>query len=180
MYMFLRGLKDKFKYKSGLKFLREELKSPPSAPQRPKGISSIGVIVDLDAFDRAERFQEFIEAFGLRPNAVKVIGYRGFYDTNSPYATPVFSEKDLGWHGVIENSYASEFLSREYDLLVNYYDSTNLMLQLMSIKTRARLRVGLGGLDKSFNDLILHVPMGDFPTFKKELHKYLKVFKELV
>ncbi len=177
--MFLRGLKDKFKYKSGLKFLKKELSNPAPAPKRPKGISFIAVLVDLDAFDRTERFHEFTESFGLRPNAVKVIGYRSFYDTNSPYATPVFSDKDLGWNGAIHNSYVNEFLSREYDLLVNYYSKPNLMLQLMSIKTKARLRVGLAEVEMDYNDLILQVAMGDFATFKKELHKYLRVMKEL-
>jgi hypothetical protein len=179
MYMFLRGLKDKFKYKSGLKFLKKGLRSPGAAPERSKGISFIGVLVDLDAFDRAERFHEFSESFGLRPNAVKVIGYRSFYDTNSPYSTPVFSDKDLGWNGAIHNSYVNEFLSREYDLLVNYYSKPNLMLQLMSIKTRARLRVGLAEVEMDYNDLILEVAMGDFATFRDELHKYLKVMKEI-
>lgn len=177
--MFLRGLKDKFKYKSGLKFLKKELSNPAPAPKRPKGISFIGVLVDLDAFDKAERFHELSESFGLRPNAVKVIGYRSYYDTNSPYATPVFSDKDLGWNGAIHNSYVNEFLSREYDLLVNYYSKPNLMLQLMSIKIRARLRVGIVEVEKDYNDLILQVAMGDFATFRKELHKYLRVMKEL-
>jgi len=178
--MFLRGLKEKFKYKSGLKFLKKELGSPVSVPQRPKGISSVGVIVDLDAFERVERFQEFTEYFKLRPNAVKVIGYRSFYNENSPYATPVFSEKDLGWNGEINNSYANEFLSREYDLLVNYYTQANLMLQLMSIKARARLRVGLAGTERELNDLIMQIHTGEFDTFRDELQKYLTVLKELV
>jgi hypothetical protein len=177
--MFLRGLKDKFKYKSGLKFLKKELGNPAPAPDRPKGIYSLGVIVDMDTFDRVERFHEFTEAFGLRPNAVKIIGYRNFYDTNSPYATPVFSEKDLGWNGAIENSYANEFLSREYDLLVNYYTAPNLMLQLMSIRTKARLRVGFAEQDTAYNDLILQLPISEFKTFRLELHKYLKVLKEI-
>ena len=132
--MFLKGLKDKFKYKSGLKYLKEELNSPPEILERPKGITSIGIIVDLDSFDQAEKFFDFIDDFKLRPNAVKVIGYKSYYDKNSPYATPVFSDKDLGWNGNIENSYALEFLSREYDLLVNYYTVDNLMMQLMKKK----------------------------------------------
>jgi hypothetical protein len=177
--MFLRGLKEKFKYKSGLKFLREELRRAPQSVVRPQGIASIGVIVDLDAFDRAERFFEFIESFGLRPNAVKIIGYRSFYDKNSPYSTPVFSDKDLGWKGNIENSYALEFLSREYDLLINYYAQDNLMLQLMTVKTRARLKVGFAEVDKNLNDLILDVPLKEFVTFRTELQKYLRVLKEL-
>jgi hypothetical protein len=177
--MFLRGLKEKFKHKSGLKFLREELKREPQSVVRPQGITSIGVIVDLDAFDRAERFFEFIESFGLRPNAVKIIGYRSFYDKNSPYSTPVFSDKDLGWNGKIENSYALEFLSREYDLLINYYAQDNLMLQLMTVKTKARLKVGFAEVDRNLNDLILGIPIKEFATFRSELQKYLRVMKEV-
>ena len=177
--MFLKGLKDKFKYKSGLKFLKEELNSPPEIIERAKGIRSVGVIVDLDSFDHAEMFYDFIEDYQLRPNAVKIIGYKGYYDKNSPYSTPVFSDKDLGWNGNIENSYALEFLSREYDLLVNYYTKDNLMMQLMTIKTKARINVGFAEVDQSFNDLILEADLQDFKTFKNELKKYLLVMNEI-
>ncbi|NNF19820.1 MAG: hypothetical protein HKN61_08565 [Flavobacteriaceae bacterium] len=177
--MFLKGLKDKFKHKSGLKYLKAALQSPTKVVSRDRGIKSIGVIVDLDRFDQAERFSEFVTDFNLQPNAIKVIGYKEFYDKNSPYATPVFSDKDLGWKGAIENSYALEFLGREYDLLVNYYDKENLMLQLMTIKSRARINVGFSQVDKNLNDLILQVPLEDFKVFKEELHKYLKVLNEL-
>lgn len=177
--MFLKGLKDKFKYKSGLKFLKQELSNPHEVVERSKGITSVGVIVDMDKFDKTELFYEFVEDFKLRPNAVKVIGYKSYYDKNSPYATPVFSDKDLGWNGDIENSYALEFLSREYDLLVNYYKQENLLLQLMSIKTKARIHVGFPEVDPNFNDLIVNTAMADFKTFKQELKKYLAVLSEI-
>jgi hypothetical protein len=177
--MFLKGLKDKFKYKSGLKYLKEELNSPPEIIERPRGINSVGIIVDMDTFDHTESFYDFIEEYKLRPNAVKIIGYKGYYDKNSPYSTPVFSDKDLGWNGNIENSYALEFLSREYDLLVNYYTQDNLMMQLMTIKTKARINVGFAALDRSFNDLILEADLQDYKTFKNELKKYLQVMNEI-
>lgn len=174
-----KGIKDKFKYKSGLKFLKDELKQPFPEVKRKKGITSIACLVDLDSFEDANLFYEFVEEFSLRPNAVKIIGYKSYYDKNSPYATPVFSDKDLGWNGAIENSYVLEFLSREYDLLVNYYTVDNLLLQLMSVKTRARVRVGFMEVDEQYNDLILATPMNDFKTFKLELKKYLRVLNEI-
>ncbi|MCW5516534.1 DUF6913 domain-containing protein [Muriicola sp. Z0-33] len=177
--MFLKGLKDKFKYKSGLKFLKQELKSPPEIIDRSGGISQIGVIVDMDEFEKTELFYEFIEDFNLRPNAVKIIGYKSYYDKNSPYATPVFSDKDLGWNGAIENSYALEFLSREYDLLVNYYSKDRLLLKLMTIKTKARINVGFPEVDRHLNDLIMETSIKDFKTFKQELRKYLGVLNEI-
>ncbi len=177
--MFLKALKDKFKYKSGLKYLKSELNNPPPSIERNKGISSVGCIVDLDKFDNANVFFELMDEFSLRPNAVKVIGYKSYYDKNSPYSTPVFSDKDLGWGGAIENSYALEFLSREYDLLVNYYTEENLLLKLMTLKTKARIKVGFGEVDKNLNDLILNTSMEDFKTFKQELKKYLVVLNEI-
>ncbi len=177
--MFLKAFKDKFKHKSALKFLNEALKKPESVTKRKNGITSIGCIVDLDTYDGANTFYEFQDEFKLRPNAVKIIGYKSFYDNNSPYATPVFSDKDLGWKGNIENSYVLEFLSREYDLLINYYNEQNLLMQLLTVKTKARIKVGFPDIDKNLNDLILGTPIKDFKAFKKELKKYLLVLNEI-
>ena len=159
--------------------MREELENPPRPSSRKQGVHMLGVIVDLDMFPRAESFEEFINVFGLRHNAVKVIGYKKDYDTNSPYSTPVFSDKDMGWNGEIDNGYVQEFLSREYDVLINYYSEKNLMMQLMTVKTRARIKVGFATVDKTFNDIIMDCPMKDFDLFKNEIRKYLNVLKEL-
>ena len=64
-------------------------------------------------------------------------------------------------------------------MLVNYYTQENLMLQLMSVKTKARVRVGFVEVDEQYNDLILASPMKDFKTFKQELKKYLRVLNEI-
>ena len=178
--MVFKGIKDKFKHKSGTKFLEQELKRFPVALNRKPGIHSLGILADLETFTAEDRFFELVEDLKLRSNAIKIIGYREFYDKNSPYATPVFSDKDLGWKGVIENSYALEFLSRDYDLLINYFDKPNLLLHLMSVRTRAALRIGFSGIDPVYNDLILQSPMSDFDTFRVELKKYLGLFNQLV
>ncbi|NHF59308.1 hypothetical protein FK220_008150 [Flavobacteriaceae bacterium TP-CH-4] len=174
-----KGIKDKLKYKSGVKFLNEALQQPVVPAERTHGITSVGCIVDMDEFDNTDVFFQLQEEYSLRPNAVKIIGYKNYYDKNSPYSTPVFSDKDLGWNGNIENSYALEFLSREYDLLINYYKKDNLLMKLMSVKTKARFRVGFTEVDSYFNDLILDVPLNDFKVFKQELKKYLGVLNEI-
>lgn len=177
--MFLKALKQKLKVKSGRKHLKQLFNKPLEKGSSSKGIMTIGCIVDLDKFDDTNLFYQFVEDFSLRPNSVKIIGYKEFYDKNSPYSTPVFSDKDLGWNGKIENSYALEFMSREYDLLVNYYTDDNLLLQLMTLNSKARIRVGFSEIDNNLNDLILNTPISNFGLFKKELKKYLKIFKEI-
>ena len=41
------------------------------------------------------------------------------------------------------------------------------------------MRIGFAGVDPVYNDLILQSPLSDFETFKKELKKYLVLFKQL-
>ncbi len=177
--MFLKALQQKLKFKSGEKAIKQLLVSPLQHARTNKSVATIGCIVDLDKFSDTNLFYEFVSEFSLRPNSVKIIGYKKFYDKNSPYATPVFSDKDLGWKGNIENSYALEFFSRDYDLLINYYTDDHLLLKLMTLKTKARIRVGFAEIDDNLNDLILNVPISNFDIFKKELKKYLKIFKEI-
>lgn len=177
--MLLKGLQDKLKVKSGRKFLEATLEIPRQAVDRKKGITAVGCIVDTDHFTKADSFYELIEEFSLRPNAVKIIGYKRDLDQSSPYAIQMFGDKDLGRKGQIENGYVLEFLSREYDMLINYYTDDNLMMKLLSVQTKARLKVGLGSVDNKLNDLILNTPLQDFTTFKEELKKYLKVLQEI-
>src|SRR5690606_13498393 len=82
--MFIKGLQDKFKVKSGLKYLKGELEKKPGPVDREKGIRSVGCIVDVDRFESPEVFYELIEEFSLRPNAIKTVGYKREHDRNSP------------------------------------------------------------------------------------------------
>ncbi|MFT4832123.1 MAG: hypothetical protein ACI815_001775 [Psychroserpens sp.] len=177
--MFLRAIIDKFKHKSGQKFLKRELAKPKQQIERSKGVSSIGCIVNLDQFDDVKVFHDLVNEFSLQPNAVQVIGYREEYQENSPYANPMFSDRDLGWGGTIQNGYAQEFLSKEFDLLINYYTEDKLLLQLMTLQAKARLSVGFGEVDKNLNDLILNTSIQDYDIFKKELRKYLLILNEI-
>lgn len=177
--MFLKKFKDNLKIRAARKFIKRELESPSNTPKGRVGITTIGCIVNLDEFKDVESFNEFAEEFSLPPNSVKVIGYKAVGDNNSPFGTPTFSDEDLGFKAKIENSYALEFLEGEYDVLVNYYTREQLPLQLMSVKTKARLKVGFGGVNEKINDLILNTPINDFQTFKKEMRKYLGVLNEI-
>lgn len=177
--MFFKGIKDKLKRRSAQKYMQQTLAKGATEVKRKKGIKKVGCIVDLDVFDTSDAFYELLEEFKLPPNAVKIIGYKRVYDKNSPYATPVFSDQDLGWNGDIENSYVLEFLNREYDIVINYYQENHLMLNLLSLKTRARLKVGFKEIGTEYNDLMLANNLSDFKTFKTELKKYLVVLKEL-
>ena len=78
----------------------------------------------------------------------------------------------------IENGHVTEFLSREYDVLINYYERETLLLKLLTLSTSARLRVGFSEVDHRLNDLILDTTLEEIEAFKLELKKYLTVLGE--
>ena len=176
--MLLRVIQDRFKEKSGRKFLEDEQKKSRSFSEK-KGISTIACIVDMDNYDNAEIFETLRDTLKLNPNAIHVIGFKRNEVKGGMFSIPFVTEKQLGWNGSIDNGNFSEFMGRDYDVLVNYYTDDKLMLKLMSTKVNARIRVGLNGADNDYNDLIFDCPLNDFETFSSELKKYLTILKEI-
>lgn len=174
--MVFKAVQDRFKVKSGHKVLKKRLEKLPMPADSPDKTRTIGCIVDLDAFARAEDLYGLRKDFDLAPNAIQIIGYKREYDKVSPFGVQFFCDRDLGWNGEITNGHASEFLGREYDVLINYFQRESLMLKLVSAMTVARIRIGFSEVDTRLNDLILDTPMEDLAAFRSELKKYLTVF----
>lgn len=173
--MIFKALTEKFKRISGVKYLKQELPKPRELMKKTGGEKRVGIILDLDKFSNPEKFSELNSLLNLQPNSLFLIGYRRSFSKEGTFSTPIFSDRDLGWNGMVENSNALEFTDREYDLLLNYYNENNLLMQLVSIRSKARLKVGFDGLDSDFNDLILLLDPGNFELFKSELKKYLTI-----
>jgi len=176
--MVFKAIQDKFKAKSGYKYLEDESKKERPVTHK-KGISNIACIVDMDKFGDANAFQSLRQQMGLQPNAVHVMGYKRGQDKHGMFSIPFCTDKDLGWNGSIENGDFSEFSGREYDILINYFTDDRLVLKLMSTKINARIKVGLKDADKNMNDLIFDCKLSDYSTFTSELEKYLKILKEI-
>lgn len=177
--MFLKKLWETYKIHSGHRHLQKQIAELPLPVIREKGIARIGCLVDVDHFPDVAVFYELQTLLSLKPDAVKIIGYTSKDPETLSYTIPLFSDRDLGWRGGIKNKEVAAFIKQEYDLLLNYYDQDHLMLELVSVATPARLKVGLGTVDPNMNDLILHLPLKDFNGFKDELKKYLTILNEL-
>lgn len=178
IYGVLGAFKDRLKVYSGKKYLRQKW-GRMNVPEEPSsGIRYIGCIVDMDAFQDPETFFTLRRDFDLNPNGVQIIGYKRVFDRVSPFGVQYFTDRDLGWNGKIESGHVKEFLTYPYDVLINYYEKDALLLKLLTVSTRARIRVGLGEADTRLNDLILDAHLEDIEQFKTELKKYLKLLDE--
>ena len=86
------------------------------------------------------------------------------------------SKDSISFYGNIVSSDANEFISYDYDLLINYFGN-NKILTLISSKVNAKFRVGFDNSNKDINDIIFSNIFNNFAKFSNELIKYLKKIK---
>lgn len=172
---------EKLKKKAALKSLKRVLKTSGANFNGaiPERIKSAGFIINFDEFNHTEVFKELSEQMGLKANEYKVIGFSGKGLSANNYSIPVFSEKDLGWNGNFKNGDIDEFLSRKYDLLINYYHRSPVILKLVSARTNSAIKIGLLDENQELNDIIFSIKPNLFSKFRDELIKYLKILKRI-
>ena len=88
------------------------------------------------------------------------------------YFTPCY----FSFSGDIKGLDSLEFISYDFDLLINFFNDNNI-LTLLSSKVKAKFRVGFDSVDSKLNDLIFSKKIKKFNDFEVEFVKYLKLIK---
>ena len=140
-----------------------------------KPINKVGCIIDTNLDVDHYQILELIEKIDLKEKDIKIIS---FSDTNfnDPFSKMRISKDSISFYGNIVSSDANEFISYDYDLLINYFGN-NKILTLISSKVNAKFRVGFDNSNKDINDIIFSNIFNNFAKFSNELIKYLKKIK---
>ena len=86
------------------------------------------------------------------------------------------SKESVNFYGNIVSTDANEFISYNYDLLINYFGD-NEILTLISSKVNAKFRIGFDNSNKDINDIIFSNIFNNFVKFSNEFIKYLEKIK---
>ena len=149
------------------------LKSSSRKLQKP--IKTIGCIVDTSLdLDYSDILNLAFE-IGLKEKDFKIISFsNSIY--NDPFCEMRISEKSANFYGKITSADADEFISQNYDMLINYFGD-NKILTLLSSKTNAKIRIGFDASNQNINDIIFNDIFNNFKKFKEQLLKYLNFLK---
>ena len=71
------------------------------------------------------------------------------------HLTPQFNKYHLHWDGDLIHPHLPAIKSKKVDLLLNYFQKSDLTLQALSLEVDAGFRVGFSTVDQRLNDLIL-------------------------
>ena len=111
----------------------------------------------------------------MKEKDLKVVSYSKTV-FNDPFYKMRVSDESINFFGNINSADANEFISYDYDLLINYFGK-NKILSLISSKSNAKFRVGFEKSNPKLNDIIFKNIYNNFGKFSNQLVKYLKILK---
>ncbi|UOB17682.1 DUF6913 domain-containing protein [Abyssalbus ytuae] len=137
-------------------------------------------LVNYEILKDIKQIYSLAEGLNIEEEEFKIIGYVEKINKAEYYPIPVFSENSVLVNGHINNFKVNHYLTKHYDLVINYYEKNILPLRLINSLAKTNFRVGLGHKNTEFNDLTITGTSenNDFEYFKKELIKYLTILNK--
>jgi hypothetical protein len=165
------------KAKTADKFIKKRRQNPGGTKKSlPARIGSVGVVADIDLFRIYDFTPKLIADFGLAPNQVQVVLLDpAGINKDSLDAPESFDQESFGLYGKVKNPALEEFVSRQFDLLINYSSTGWIFTQVILVRSQARLKAGFDADRGEWQDISIKVPVNDIDTFHEELLKYLKI-----
>ena len=143
---------------------------------KPKKIKTLACIVDPSLSISVDNFIDLSHSINLKEKDLKIITYQENKNSFNVFSSMNITPSCVTYFGNLDGKDSLEFISFEYDMLINFFKS-NKFLTLLSSKTKANFRVGFDSVNSDLNDLIFSEKLKKYSEFKYELIKYLKMIK---
>ncbi|MFD0962777.1 DUF6913 domain-containing protein [Pseudofulvibacter geojedonensis] len=171
--MFLKG----FKQKSAKKILDKQLRISREISKQK--IKTIGVLVDATVISEFSYFKELATLFEIPKANIELL----YYHPNKKEALLIgdnaVHDGVLGFGGKLNHEIANKFLGTSFDALLNYYPEDKLLLNLLSVRSKAKFKIGFVGTNELMNDLAIKTSISNIDVFTKELKKYLPILNQI-
>jgi hypothetical protein len=172
--MFLNYIKD-FSVKKRLKNSLQNVKSELSV----NSIKTVGLLIDESCFSEVNLLINELRLNGILEEGIEVIVYRDRLKQSKSISQAIFSSKALNWNTTIDNADANNFVNKEFDLLISYYDVDKAILLVVTHHSKAQFKVGFAAIDKRFNDLMIDTNAENYKVFTHELFRYLRILNKI-
>lgn len=141
-----------------------------------KEIKTVGILTTELFFNTIELKEEVERVLNLR-NA-KIYCYRPYKKSNT-ISFKHFSEKDFNWKGKIIQPNFNSFIDEPFDLLIGYFDKSNLFLESAVLQSKATFKVGIAKVNQMLYDIEIKSNPYKVEEFLTELKKYLILIEKM-
>ncbi|WP_445712947.1 DUF6913 domain-containing protein [Flavobacterium sp.] len=142
-------------------------------------VITVGILVDESYFSETNQLIERIVSQGIDANNISVLVYKDKIKKKEEINEPFLTIKNISLSGEITKPEVKDFIETPFDLLINYYDVSKSSLLLLSVKSKAKFKVGFDTVDKRVNHFIIKSLVENFNEFVLELFKYLKILNKI-
>lgn len=139
---------------------------------------TVGVLLNLEQYPNKERFVALAEHLEILSKDLKIIYYNEENSKIPVFEQNIFSPKNFSWKGDFMNPAIEEFLQRDYDIFVGYFNTKNLYVNYIASRVKAGLRIGFSKADNRIFDFLFKMDIRDYELFEKEFIKYINIFKK--
>ncbi|WP_226294374.1 DUF6913 domain-containing protein [Aquimarina algicola] len=172
--MILKGLK-----KNALKKnVEAQIKKNESSTSGITEFKTLAILIDASQPINIVSLIKLANELGVDSDNLKIMGYKEdqkeiIDDKDASYYNP----KNFTVNGSIKGSFLQDFIKKDYDILINFYEKDSLELNYIAAASNAKFKIGSASIDQRINDLVIGVPINDTSLFIFELKKYLKILQ---
>lgn len=141
-------------------------------------IETVGLLIDETHFPDKRELIEGLKANGIQENNITLLLY---HDKNKKrdFNFTSFSLKNISWSGSVNDQEIVDFKSKNFDMLISYYEVEKPALLLVTQRSKASFKVGFSNIDKRINHLMIDTTVTNSSVFIEELFKYLKILNKI-
>lgn len=142
-------------------------------------VNSLAILLDSD--NKAELITEDLaKKLNFDIGKIKIIVYGDFQETATQIINPnYFTEKEFGYKGVIKSNNLKSFVKTEFDVLINYAPQTNLFINMVTLLSKAKFKIGFANIDDRLFNLVVSEDTHNPSVFNSEVKKYLTILNKL-
>jgi hypothetical protein len=141
-----------------------------------KEIKTVGILTTELFFNTIELKEEVERVLNLR-NA-KIYCYRPYKKSNT-ISYKHFSEKDFNWKGKVIQPNFNSFIEEPFDLLIGFFDKSNLFLESAVLQSKSTFKVGIATVNQMLYDIEIKSNPYKVEEFLTELKKYLILIEKI-
>lgn len=141
-------------------------------------VKTIGLIVDEHYFANTQSLIEELVSYGIAKENIELLLFKSKSQVDFGVKTIKFTAAHLNWNAQIKNIEVQEFIAKEFDVLINYYDVEKAILLVATHESRANFKVGFSNIGKNLNDFMINTNLGNYKVFIQELFRYIKILNK--
>ena len=171
--MFLKFIKN-----FGLKKIIKKSLAKYQPGTMPDAVTTIGVLTGEHYFKHRDAIVKELVRQGIAEKNIEVLSFREH--TNSKEVVKgCFTRADISLSGKFKKEETTAFVDRQFDMLISYYEEEKLPLVAMTLKSKAKFKVGFSTVDSRLNDFTITIAPQKHEVFVSELFKYLKILNKI-